>query len=574
MARLPFIHEYVIERLVGLKGGAAIYRSLARLREAGLLATIKPPLYPCGSQELYYLTDLGLATLAIDHGVELVDLVNPLHLGGRQLLSLLPHLEHLVAAYDLLGALAASREIPPVLLAWERPHRCRYQRPTAKAQVSVKVPAYVALSWDGEPGAYFLVPDRGTVPLRLYRPLIQHLFAMRHMEYETFPILVVATWGERRKELWEKMLDEVRRERNDFDLLAQITLWGELRSGLTCTEQLNRVQTLSVAQLRQHIPARRLTPRRSNGPLPRPVGDALLAPRHPPVLDDLEQVALHLCLGDYELLDLLAEHPFLPPERMAIVLGGSVRSVRRRRNRLLATRLMRLLEAEEIGDDAGLELPELTAAGLERVAAHRGLSPAVAVREVGLVGGGPGQPFEARRRLLTHLTHTMGADEIFVRLYQIAGRLRESGGDDAVLEWQNTTACSRHHLRPDGYGLYQRHGWLHHLFVEYDRGTMRQRGYLHKFDEYHRYNFGGRYERDYGRYPVILMVTSSNTSEERIARVAQIAAGYWGRQLPLLLICQWRVDEASNFRGLLGPIWREPGADFGERRFWLADKSL
>jgi hypothetical protein len=46
VARLPFVHEYVIERLVGLQGGAFIYRSLARLRGAGLLMTITPHCIP------------------------------------------------------------------------------------------------------------------------------------------------------------------------------------------------------------------------------------------------------------------------------------------------------------------------------------------------------------------------------------------------------------------------------------------------------------------------------------------------------------------------------------------------
>jgi len=68
---------------------------------------------------------------------------------------------------------------------------------------------------------------------------------------------------------------------------------------------------------------------------------------------------------------------------------------------------------------------------------------------------------------------------------------------------------------------------------------------------------------------MILMVTTTTASEERITWVARRAATYWGRTLPLLLTCQWRIDEPSNPDGLLGPIWREPESAVDDRRFWL-----
>jgi len=574
VAWLPLVHEYVIEELVGLRGGASIYRSLGRLRAAGLLATISPPLYPGRSQELYYLTDLGLATLAFDQGIELVDLVHRLHLGGPHLRSFLPRLDHLVGLYDLLGALAACRAGPSALLAWERPWRGRYHRPTAKTPISVTVPAYAALSWDDEPGAFFLVPDRGIIPLRLYRPLINQLFGLRRMEYTTFPVLVVATRDERRQHQWHEMLEDIRRLRNDVDLLARITLWGELRTGLAGIERLSPVQDLSVSQLRSAGYCAPCTYRRRNGPLPRPVGTALCVPPHPTVADGVERVALRLSPADYTLLALVAAHPFLPLDGVATVLNSSIASTRRRHNRLISMGLIRLVTAEEIGGEAARQLSELTGEGLELVAAYHGLSLPVAIRELGLVGGGDDQPVGARRPLLRQLAHTMGADDIFVRLYRTAAGMREVGGDDALLEWHNATACSRRHLRPDGYGLYCRGGWLHHFFVEYDRGTMRQHGYLQKFAEYYRYGVSRRYERDYGCYPMILMITTTTANEEHITRAALRAATYWGRALPLLLTCQWRIDELSNPDGLLGPIWRGPDADLDDRRCWLPTPGL
>jgi hypothetical protein len=160
-------------------------------------------------------------------------------------------------------------------------------------------------------------------------------------------------------------------------------------------------------------------------------------------------------------------------------------------------------------------------------------------------------------------------DELFVSLYHTARQFAETGGDDAVVEWQNATACSRRHLRPDGYGIYHRNGRRFGFFLEFDRGTMNRRDYFQKLSAYYDYAITRRFERDYHGYPTILIVTTRNGAEERIARVARPAAVGRSVSLPILLTCRWRIDDPSNPHGLLGPIWREPDADFDERRFWL-----
>jgi hypothetical protein len=163
----------------------------------------------------------------------------------------------------------------------------------------------------------------------------------------------------------------------------------------------------------------------------------------------------------------------------------------------------------------------------------------------------------------------LGVDELFVSLYGIARRLAAVGRDDAMLEWQNATACTRRYLRPDGYGLYLRNGRRFGFFLEYDRGTMNRRDYCNKLTAYYDYATSRRFERDYHGYPTLLIVTTSNSVEERIARVAREAAVGRGVSLPLLLTCRWRIHEPSNADGLLGPIWREPDFDFGNRRRWI-----
>src|SRR5207244_13257686 len=121
-----------------------------------------------------------------------------------------PGLPHVLASYELLAALAAARPGPPNLLAWERPWRRRYHRPTAKGLVTVTVPAYAALAWGDTPEAYLLVPDLGAAPLRLHRPTIDHLLALRARHGGELPALVVATTDADRAGDWREMIEEER----------------------------------------------------------------------------------------------------------------------------------------------------------------------------------------------------------------------------------------------------------------------------------------------------------------------------------------------------------------------------
>src|SRR4051794_34367812 len=193
LARLPLVGETLLERLAGLRGGASVYRSLARLAADGLAAAVRPPVQPGQASQRWYLTDLGLAVVALDQRVEPEPLARRNRLRGDDLLALAPGLPHLLATYDLLAALVTSRPGPPDLLAWERPWRRRYQRPTAKAPVTAALPAYAAVAWGAAAGAGLLLPDLGTVPLRLHRAVLDHLLVLRRLRGGALPPLVIGT---------------------------------------------------------------------------------------------------------------------------------------------------------------------------------------------------------------------------------------------------------------------------------------------------------------------------------------------------------------------------------------------
>lgn len=566
LARLPFLDIRVLHQLAGQQGPAGMYRSVARLRNAGLISSIQPPAYAPNSPHLFYLNDLGVATIALDLACDPRQMAQRFHLRATDLLKLVPSLRHVLDTYELLGALAASHSQKPTLLAWERPWRRRYAHLGGKTGGSVTLPAYATLSWDGMVGSYLLLPDAGTFHLRLQRATLEHLLLLRQTGDGPMPLLLIATTDRARMTAWECLLREVGRARREAPLVTRIVRWDDLAGGLTDLP-LEGDHT-PEAQVVHSIRLRPLQPSRPTTPIPRIVGNLLAEPPKS-TTESLGRTAVAVTPNDYRLLEVVGFHPYLTPNQLSDVLGGGTPSVRRRLNRLIGLGLIRHLSIDEISDEIIQESSELTTRGLTLVAAHLGLSLAVAARELGLVGGGPSDPVGSRRKLVRTLAHTRGADKIFVGLYREARERSAVGYDEAVVEWQNAAACSRRHLRPDGYGVYRQGSRYDGFFLEYDRGTMNARDYLKKFGAYYRYGVTRRFERDYNSFPTILVVTSDNAAEDRIARVARAVAVGQPEKLPLLLTCLWRMYHAANFYGLLGPIWREPRACFDHRRLWL-----
>jgi hypothetical protein len=570
LARLPLLPERVLERLAGVSGGASVYRTLRRLADAGLVAAIRPPIQTGNSPRLWYLTDLGLAVVALDQGVAVEHLARHNRLRGADLLALLPGLPHLLARYDLLAAVATFRPGRPDLLAWERPWRRRCQRPTAKRPLIVTLPAYAALSWDGETGTYLLLPDLATYPLRHYQATLDRLFVLRRHRAGDLPPVVVVTGDPGRAAAWQGLIEATRQQRAEDPLAACVATWTNLHAALETLMSPSGVAGPPIEQVVQRV---RLPPgqhRRPAALLPRLIGDDLTGrAAQPHTSQSLGRIALGLTVTDRMLLDFVGRHPFLTLDRLAVMGGWSVASVRRRRNRLVTLGLMRLLATDEIDQEiAALELVELTAEGLTLCAAQQGLSLAAAVRVNGLAGGGPKQPIGTRRMLRAQLAHTLGADGIFISLMRTSRHRAAAGCGDGLVEWQNAAACSRRHLRPDGYGIYRHRGHLYGFFLEYDRGTMSTRDYRRKFAAYYDYWTSGRFARDYDGFPTILVVTIDSVAEERIASAARTASVGHAGTPPVLLTCRWRIDDPRNADGLLGPIWREPDADFRVRRRW------
>jgi hypothetical protein len=571
LARLPLLWESAIESLYGLRGDTSVYRCLARLRTMGLIDATRPALRAGRNPGLLYLTDLGIATVAVDQQIDPTHLARRGRLRGPDLRTRLLRLPHLLALYQVLASLAAARPGRIDLLAWEQPWRRSFRRPTRKAPVTVELPAYAVLSWDGEAVEALLVPDLATFPLRARHQTLRELIALRQLVDTTFPTLVVATTDARRV-AWTRLLDNVARSRGNIPLTGCVVTWRELRDHTSALGGVATATRSSTTVCIQRLRLRALDPRRPGSPIPRLVGAACQTDSS--TSGNLGSLVLKLSPMERSLLDVVGRHPFQPAESLTTVLGWEVRRLRERRARLIRFGLVRLLGVGERRQLSPDDLTELTEAGLEFVAAQQGLSLARAVHFNGLAGGGSEHPTGTRRLLLRDLDHTRGADAQFVGLCRRFKTTAERRGGDALLEWRNAAACSRRRVRPDGYGMIRLGGRLHGFFLEYDRGTMSARDYGAKWAGYYDYRDSGAFERDYDGFPTILVVTTDRTAEERIARSARAAAvGRWS-PLPILLTCEWRVSrDPANRDGLLGPIWREPPEAHSERRRWPADQS-
>jgi hypothetical protein len=156
--------------LDALNGGAAVYRRIAHLREAGLVAELRPPIQPRRGPGLLYVTDLGIATLAVLRQLDPRDLARRYGVRGSDLLGRLPGLPLLHACHRLLGALATAGPGWPRLLEWEQPCRRQFSVPTAKAKVRLTLPAYAAFAWDDRADSHILLPDLGLAPCSVLGP--------------------------------------------------------------------------------------------------------------------------------------------------------------------------------------------------------------------------------------------------------------------------------------------------------------------------------------------------------------------------------------------------------------------
>jgi hypothetical protein len=390
----------------------------------------------------------------------------------------------------------------------------------SRRSIAIQLPGAAELTpVSGKPGySVLLLADLGTAPIGRYRALVRGLLELRAAESDARmvePVLVIGTpdpdGSGGRAAAWRRLLAESAAQRQEQPLQSRVLTW-------------EREATLARSGAADE----------------------------------------RLATTSQRLLDLVGRHPCLSLDQLAALLGTSRRRTARLRAQLVVRGWLRAIPASDIPSSAvaqlrqeprALGLAELTPAGRRVLAAWLGLNSAAAARHHGLSGG---QDWAGhRRRLLRTLPHTLGTNEVFVALSVAARRAATRGQDEALEEWRSASACERRLCKPDGYGRYRRGLGALCFFLEYDRATERAASYAAKFDAYYRYRASRQVARDYAGFPIVLVVTTDETAEHRIAECAARASTRHGG--PPLATQITRIDlVASQPDGPLGPIWRSP----------------
>ena len=230
LARLPLLPD----RGDRAPGGAA--RRGERLPGAcgacagpGWSAPSGRPLAPGHGPRLFYLTDLGLAAVALDQGVA----VGP----PRPALRAAP-------APTSCGACRGCRSSWRRTTCWRR-WRPRGpagptcwpgsapggggtsgRRPSTRRGSPCRPTPLVGVGRGGRRRC-LLVPDLATFPLRVYRPALARLVALRALG-GALPALVVATTDAGRARAWEQLVEETCRARAEAPLVARVVTWDAL----------------------------------------------------------------------------------------------------------------------------------------------------------------------------------------------------------------------------------------------------------------------------------------------------------------------------------------------------------
>ena len=552
LAQAPLMSTEVIRPLAGLGSNATAYRTVKALRDHGLIRSLRPRESSIPSPLLHYLTELGIAAVARSRRLDARHLALRYRLRPEDIARRIDALPHLTSLYALAASLVPRGGI---LWRWVSPWRRRYFKLSAKSIQRVSLPAYAEIdNGTGVPCPYLLLPHRQELPLSGYASTVAGLGEYAVFSGGDVPNLVVAT-DKHQVSDWEELLDDPGGKGVLAPLPGYVFTWEEVGEGLASVVQPRPTALAHLAQ----VPVRSAEALGASQAYHRALGR-----RHGEVANRTPSPV------NRQLMELIARHPFLEVDELAIVMGWTCYTLSRARRRMSRSGFIRELGANEATlNEATLEATlgegkrpsELTVPGLEVLAAGVGLTPTQAVAALGLSGGDPDEPFGQRAALARNFAHTVGVNAVFVGLYRVIAAWRRAGFEYHISNWQSAAACARRDMRPDGRGEL----WLgevrYDFYLEYDRATESEAQLIWKFDAYRRF-----YENwAKASQPTVLVVTRSSASEARIARALLAACTGWGHLLPVLITTEERIGSQRD--GLLGCIWREP-VDRG-RRHWL-----
>lgn len=232
LLQLPLAWADLLGALCGLSGVNSIDRPLACLRRRGLVDFLSPAVWSGRSPRLYHLTDLGLGVLSLHYDEDPLTLARRHGARWVDLLAMMPGIEWVADAYEILRAIVRGREHGLVGLEWRRPWYARYRSPWSATLAYVQMPAWVRLTWESEYLECFLLPDWATFPPDVFRARLFRLAAYSRLAWgwKARPLILVAPSPER-LEAWRGLLDYVSRT-SGVRLPAYLTTWKRMREEL------------------------------------------------------------------------------------------------------------------------------------------------------------------------------------------------------------------------------------------------------------------------------------------------------------------------------------------------------
>lgn len=581
----PLIAPGALQAVLGYRSPTGLAARLASLAAAGLAADIPYPQARGRAPHLWYATDAGLARVAADAGVAPRDLAMAAHCRGVDLLHLCRRLPEVHALYALLALVAGVAHADPgggALTAWQRPWTLPAPAGSPDT-VPLRLPALVTFRTPTRSVSACLLADLGHVSPRAWYGQARRFLAWRQARgLRGGPRLLLAVPEDWRGREWVRYLRAAHGACPGPLPLEQLVYLQPLGSTVPLK---SGPEVFSPGADDWSDAARPPTA----PPLPRrpPLagGRAIVGTRLrrdaaaglPPSGAAAGRLAWTLGPLDWAVLAALAAHPWLPPQRLAVLLGSSLRAIRERLHALQDRGLLRLatdLEGDDVQRAAAelaalpgaalrpaagwLELFEATTAGLDAVVAWSALPADLGSGWLGLVGNGPEAPQGGRLGLAKDLAHTVGVDAIMVALHAAAVA---HGAASGLMRWRNATASGRGTMRPDAAGVVDV-GAPTWFWLEFERGRAESRTLAAKFGTYRDHVARGEHLWDVPYEPSLLLVvtTGGATTEARIRGVVRAGRAV---DTPERLTVLTTTTERMLAPGatMLGRIWRVTDQD-------------
>jgi hypothetical protein len=216
LAQIPLLTADELARLDGRAGPAGVYRLVARLDSARLVASVTPRVSG-KSPARHFLTARGIAVVARDAAIGPGVLTKRHGLGHDDLAARLRAQPGHTGLIRLLVFIATSERAGrgASLLSCESPWRRSLLRPTAKRPVPIEIPGAVTLGHaDGTRASFLLLPDPGYLAVRAYGAMISRLYDLRAIAGVRLPTLAIATSAERLA-LWRDLIESARARRGE-----------------------------------------------------------------------------------------------------------------------------------------------------------------------------------------------------------------------------------------------------------------------------------------------------------------------------------------------------------------------